>query len=80
MIFEKQFLVFVEDNDERSIRQKDILDRLGISDRLYICSETMLDVLPDIDYTKVNIKLEKYRGMSMDFLKGIVSQDAVKNT
>jgi hypothetical protein len=72
IVFEKQFIAYMQNEDETLTRIVSLLDQLGISDRLIsnVDEKNVDDLLKKkIDYSRVNILLEKMREDSMDFLK-----------
>ena len=69
IIYQKQFYVF---NRKESIntRMKDLVDRLGLSERLLLQCETQSD---DIDYSLVNIKLVNAVDDSRNYLNTVLN-------
>ena len=66
ILFHKQFTVIA--NNERGItRFTSLLSMFGLADRL-IFSPNEYKQLPDIDYDKVDIRLEQRRSEALDFL------------
>ena len=66
ILFHKQFTVIA--NKERGVtRFTSLLSMFGLEDRL-ISSPNEYKQLPDIDYEKVDIKLEQRRSEALDFL------------
>jgi len=72
IVFEKQFIAYMQNEDETLTRIVSLLGQLGISDRLISSiDEGKVDNLikNKIEYSLVNERLEKMRKDSMDFLK-----------
>lgn len=65
LIFEKQFCASFITNKERA---ESLLKEIGLEDRLLQTGETTITVDSEIDYAKVNPKIEALRKHSMDFL------------
>ena len=79
IIFQKQFVAIT--NPKRgSIRFKDLLASLSLSDRLITNSNTDIKHLlaEKIDYAKVSIILEHQRKISVDWLKKSIYSDKTK--
>jgi len=72
IIFEKQFIAYMPNENGTLTRIVSLLGQLGISDRLIsnVDEKNVDDLLKkNIDYSRVNMLLEKMREDSMDFLK-----------
>lgn len=71
IIFQKQFIA-IKTHPARFIRIKDLLDRLGLSDRIF--ERTDMNgiselIRKEIDYSAVNLKLHEMKIRSMNFLR-----------
>lgn len=74
MIFEKKFISFL--NSTRSTRQTNLLEKAGISNRIYNKNEDIFNqIKKEIDYPEVNKKLDKEIEKSKDFLKLALKDD-----
>lgn len=69
IIFKKKFLVILSGNPGRDSRIKDLLDSLGLSDRIFKDSLSLPDIENDIDYDSVHEKLAILREESINYLK-----------
>ena len=86
VIFNKQFACFRRFRDEKrtslNLRIDYLLDSLGILDRIVESEDKIINVYQNrIDYSQINVRLEKLRNESIEFLcNGINSLDkAMKN-
>lgn len=73
LIYRRQFVV-INDSD-RSSRITDLLSQLGLYDRCFKTVEEMEFARPwekEIDYTEVNIRLQKLKDISWNYLKRVV--------
>lgn len=75
LIFEKKFLVFERDRDTKvsmNSRLYDLLERTDLKDRLVKENINLQQKInEEIDYCKVNKKIEEYKNQSIEFLKRI---------
>jgi len=76
ILFEKQFIAYMRNEDETMTRIVSLLGQLGISDRLIsdIDEKKVDDILKNkIDYSKVNGLLERMQEDSLTFLKNALN-------
>ncbi len=73
LIFNRQFAII--NNTNRNSRIKDLLERLGLEDRFFSSFEDFFNSHiweRNIDYKKINVKLDELRYLSWEYLKLIV--------
>ena len=79
IIFKKQFLVMKRFRDGSKVsantRIYEVLNKLGLMDRLWNGGDIYSQMRHKIDYDLVDRKLESYRDLSYNYIKNILNED-----
>lgn len=77
VIFEKKFVAFP--HKKRGSRVKDLLSDLDLAERVYDYQiKKYIDIDQDIDYAKINQKLEVMRANAIDYIRDIVNNNLLE--
>lgn len=72
--FGRQFLTIVPTRKSNNSRQKDLLTRMNLTDRMLSDSDTFLNNIQNIDYQSIHPLLEAQRNKSITFIKNAIGE------
>lgn len=83
LIYEKNFIIFERSKNTKvsmNSRLYDLLNKFDLSDRM-VNNDIKIELIynKEIDYNKVNNNIEKYKSISIDYLKNIIDNKGEKN-
>lgn len=74
IIFQKKFIVILSGNEGRDSRIVDLLDTLGLSNRIFCSSMSISDIDADINYKPIHKTLTNLRTESLLFLENSLKE------